>query len=626
MSNPLLLVTQGKEDFFVKKQNVKIFGSVRKLTFAAMLAAISVVVGIFCKTYLNFGNGLMRLSFESLPVIVSGIAFGPVIGGFVGFVADIISYSLSIQAFAISPVISLAATLLGVIPGIITKYIFKKRSRSAIIASGVFAHLISSVIIKTAGLFVYYGWAVLIRIPIYFAIAALEIFIICQMFKNIAFARMINELDTGKMAKKHFEATMTASEAIEYIHSVSWTFCKPGLDRIRVLCDGLGNPQEHLKFIHVAGTNGKGSFSSMMDSVLRSAGYKVGLFTSPYILEFNERIKLNGKNIPDGDLARIVSKVKIIADKMEEKPTEFELITAIGLEYFRESGCDYVILECGMGGRLDSTNIIKTSILSVITGIALDHTAFLGDTVEKIAYEKAGIIKENVPVLFCGEDHSAADIIERVANERGAEFLTPMGEPNIKEMTLDGTTFDYLGYEDVKIKLLGAYQVKNARNVLSALEILKRQGIKLENKDIVNGLFEARWPARFEIIKNKPLMIFDGGHNPQGVEAAVDSVKKYFGDKKLNIITGVMADKDYNYIASKISEVAARVYCLTPDNPRALDAGEYAKVFESVGVEAHSFDTVESAVKCAMADSKDEGRGILCLGSLYMYCEVVKYL
>ena len=610
----------------MRKQNVKVFGSVKKLTFAAMLASISVVVGIFCKTYLNFGNGLMRLSFESLPVIMSGIAFGPIIGGLVGFVSDLVSYCLSIQAFAISPIISLAATLLGVIPGVVTRYIFKKRSRAAIITSGILAHLIASVMIKTAGLFVYYGWAVLIRIPIYIVIAALEITVICIIFKNTAFVRMINDLDTGIMAIKHFDVTMNAREAVEYIHSISWTFCKPGLERISVLCEALGNPQEHLKFIHVAGTNGKGSFSSMLDCVLREAGYKVGLFTSPYILEFNERIKLDGKNIPDSDLARIVSKVKLVADKMEEKPTEFELITAIGLEYFREQGCDYVVLECGLGGRLDSTNIIKTPVLSVITGIALDHTAFLGDTVEKIAFEKAGIIKENVPVLFCGESESATDVISKVAAERGAEFIRPFGEPHVQEATLDGTTFDYLGYDNVKIHLLGAYQVKNARNVISAIQILKRQGLKICDSDVISGLAKAKWPARFEIISRDPLVIFDGGHNPEGVEAAVESVKKYFGDEKLSIITGVMSDKDYNYIASKISEVGIKIYCLTPDNPRALKAEEYAKVFEDLGVEATSFDTVEQAVKTAISESKKEGRGVLCLGSLYMYCEVVKYL
>ena len=195
---------------------------------------------------------------------------------------------------------------------------------------------------------------------------------------------------------------MTYDEAIKYIHSTSNFFCKPGLERIRELCQGLGNPQNDLKFLHVGGTNGKGSFCAMTDAVLREAGYKVGLYTSPYILRFNERMRINGACIPDDTLARLTKKAKTVADKMTDKPTEFELITAIAFDYFKEEKCDIVILEVGMGGRLDATNIIEKPELSVITGIALDHIAYLGDTVEKIAAEKAGIIKNRCPILSGG--------------------------------------------------------------------------------------------------------------------------------------------------------------------------------------------------------------------------------
>ena len=190
-------------------------------------------------------------------------------------------------------------------------------------------------------------------------------------------------------------------------------FCNPGLDRVKTLCKALGDPQDSLKFIHVAGTNGKGSFCAMTDSVLRAQGYRVGLFTSPYIMEFGERMRVDGENISDDELCSLVERVKPIADAMEDKPTEFELITALAFLYFAEKRCDYVVLECGLGGRLDATNVVKTSILSVITGIALDHTAILGDTHEKIAAEKAGIIKKGVPALWCG----AHDGAERVIRE-----------------------------------------------------------------------------------------------------------------------------------------------------------------------------------------------------------------
>ncbi len=598
------------------------------------LCSVFVAISIVCGKYLAIRGGeVLRFSFENLPIILSGIAFGPVAGAAVGIVADLVGCLL--VGYTINPIITVGGAAIGLISGILFRLL--KRAPlgvSVSVAVGV-SHIVGSVIIKTLGLAGFYSLPLLElmlwRLLNYVIIAVIEGMLIYALLGSKEIRRQL-------MIRRGEAVKMTAAEAIEYVHSISWTFCKPGLERISALCEALGNPQDSLEFIHVAGTNGKGSLSSMLDSALREAGYKVGLFTSPYILEFNERIKFNGENIPDEDLARIVERVKIHADKMQEKPTEFELITAIGFEYFKEQGCDYVILECGMGGRLDSTNIIKTPVLSVITGIALDHTAFLGDTVEKIALEKAGIIKDGIPVLFCGASQSAADIIAGVAKERGAEFLRPQGEPEIREMSLDGTTLDYLGYENVKINLLGEYQVKNARNALEALEALRSRGVKLEKRDIINGLAKAKWPARFEIINKDPLMIFDGGHNPEGVEAAVESVKRYFGDEKLYVITGVMADKDYNYIAGRISEVADRVYCLTPDNPRALKAEKYAEVFASMGVEAQSFSSVEEAVKTAIEECRAEESGasggasdaecgkILCLGSLYMYCEVVKYL
>ena len=239
---------------------------------------------------------------------------------------------------------------------------------------------------------------------------------------------------------------MNYEEALEYIHSVNWTFCKPGLERIEKLCSALGNPQNKLKFVHVAGTNGKGSFCSMLSEILLHAGYKVGLYTSPYIKVFNERMRVNGENIPDSTLAEITERVKPIADAMEDKPTEFELITAIAFLYFAEENCDIVVLEAGMGGRLDSTNIIESSVLSVITGISLDHTAFLGDTIPKIAAEKAGIIKEGVPCLWCGdtENDGAYDVIRTVADEKNAPLYTvDRSTVNVKNATLDGTFFDF---------------------------------------------------------------------------------------------------------------------------------------------------------------------------------------
>lgn len=420
---------------------------------------------------------------------------------------------------------------------------------------------------------------------------------------------------------------MTYQEALQYIHSICWTFTKPGLERITALCEKLGNPQNDLKFIHVAGTNGKGSFCSMLDSVLRHAGYKTGLFTSPYIKVFNERMQFCGENIADDELAEITEYVRPFADSMEDKPTEFELITAIGFEYFKRKKCDIVILEAGMGGRLDSTNIIDSSLLSVITGISLDHTAFLGDTVEKIAAEKAGIIKQNGSVLFGGKSKSVEEVIKNKATEMNADYhFADKSSLEITSSDLSGSTFNYNGYTSIKLPLLGLYQPENAVNVLCAIEILKDKGLAISEEAVREGLLAARWPARFEIISRKPLIIFDGAHNPEGIETAVSSIKRYFGDQKVCILTGVMKDKDYNYIAGKFSEIASRAFTITPANPRALPAEEYANVLEGVGIKAQSYSSVADALADAKKYALENNTALVCLGSLYMYCEVIETL
>ena len=417
---------------------------------------------------------------------------------------------------------------------------------------------------------------------------------------------------------------MNYDETLEYIHSVSWTFCKPGLERIAELCEKLGHPERKLKFIHVAGTNGKGSFSSMLDSVLRSAGYKVGLYTSPYIKDFNERMRVDGKNIDNATLVDITARVKPIADAMTDKPTEFELITAIAFQYFLEAGCEIVVLEAGLGGRLDSTNIIRNPSLSVITGIALDHTDFLGDTVEKIALEKAGIIKDNSPLLYGGTDDVAREVIRRVADERGSAFYD-IDYTKIENLasTLSGTSFDYLEYKNVKINMLGLYQSRNATEVISAVRILRSQGFKISDEALYQGLANATWPARFEIIKKDPLVIFDGAHNPEGITSAVESIKHYFKNEKVYVITGVLADKDYKFIAEKLSEVAARAFTITPDNKRALKASDYAAVLSGFGVPSEHFPDIKGALAHAMEEAKRNGKALVCLGSLYTYADVI---
>ncbi len=418
---------------------------------------------------------------------------------------------------------------------------------------------------------------------------------------------------------------MNYTEALEYIHGVSWTFCKPGLERIGELCERLGHPQKKLKFIHVAGTNGKGSTSAMLDSVLREAGYKVGLYTSPYIRVFNERMRINGENISDEELAALTEFIKPIADKMLDSPTEFELITALAFEYFARNNCDIVILEAGMGGRLDSTNIIDTSVLSIITGIALDHTAFLGDTVEKIAAEKAGIIKQGTPVLYGGADEAASDIIRNRALEAGSDFKrVDYNNLTVKDIELDGSVFDFEEHKNLKIKLLGSYQPRNAAIVVSAIDILRKHGFEISENELKNGLTNAKWQGRFEILSKEPLVIFDGAHNPQGIEAAVESIKLYFKDQKVCIVTGVLRDKDYTYIANMLSTVARKAFTFTPDSPRALDAADYAKTLSIAGIDAQSTSCESDAISRAKQYALSNSCPVICAGSLYAYENIIK--
>ena len=418
---------------------------------------------------------------------------------------------------------------------------------------------------------------------------------------------------------------MNYTEALEYIHGISWTFCKLGLERIGELCERLGHPENKLKFIHVAGTNGKGSTSAMLDSILRAAGYKTGLYTSPFIRVFNERMRVNGENIGNGELAELTEYIKPIAEQMEDKPTEFELITALAFEYFARHNCDVVILEAGMGGRLDSTNIINTSALSIITGIALDHTAFLGDTVEKIAAEKAGIIKQGVPVIYGGTDEAARAIIKSRADEMSSQFAcVDYDKLKIKSLLLDGASFDFDEYQNLKIKLLGSYQPRNAAIVVTAIKALRENGFKISDSALYEGLQSAEWQGRFEILSREPLIIFDGAHNPQGIEAAVESIKLYFKQKKVCIVTGVLRDKDYTYIAKMLSSVALRAFTFTPDSPRALDAADYAKTLSSQGLNATACESVANALASAREYALLNGCPVICAGSLYAYAEIIE--
>lgn len=419
---------------------------------------------------------------------------------------------------------------------------------------------------------------------------------------------------------------MNYNEALEYIHSVMWMGSRPGLSRTEELLAKLGNPEKEIRFVHVAGTNGKGSTCSMLNSILIAAGYKVGLYTSPYIVRFNERMCINGEPISDEELAELTSVIKPIAEAMEDKPTEFELITALAFLYFKRNNCDIVVLEVGMGGRLDSTNVIESPVVSVITGVAIDHTAVLGGTVAEIAYEKAGIIKANCPVVYGGRDDEAFAVISEKARELGSELRrTKLDTLKINEMSIEGTKFGYTHYINLKLSLCGAYQPENAATVLETVRFLNKYGFVIRTSHVMEGLANARWRARFELLANDPPVIFDGSHNIQGVVAAAESIKRFFcmaDDKKVALLMGVLVDKDYAEMVDILAPYADRVFTVTPDSPRALSSGKLAEVFADANVPARAFDSLERGVEAAYDYAKTQNMPLIMLGSLYMYGEV----
>ena len=400
----------------------------------------------------------------------------------------------------------------------------------------------------------------------------------------------------------------------KYLEQLRLVGSRFGTDCEKELLSLLGNPQDKLRFIHVAGTNGKGSFCSMMSSVLQKQGYKVGLYTSPYIVVFNDRIRVNGLPIAEDDINDLFLRVRQKADTMKTPPSSFDFITAAAFLWFYETKCDIVVLEVGLGGRYDSTNVIKNSLLSVITGIAFDHTEILGDTIEKIAWEKAGIIKENCPALYGGNDEKALAVIEKECEE-----LTVKNPDLLKILstTLDGTEFEFDGKEYF-IRLLGLYQPANAATVLTAIDVLRKHGFEISEKAVKDGLSSAVWQARFEKIADEPVVLYDGGHNPQGVRAAVESVRAYFGDKKINLLVGILADKAHGEMAEELAKIADRVICIAPPSPRALPAEALAEEFCEAGANARAANSIKEGVKIALSYKKP----VLVIGSLYSYNDV----
>ncbi len=408
-----------------------------------------------------------------------------------------------------------------------------------------------------------------------------------------------------------------AFDPVAYINEPRWRHSKLGLKRMRALLDALGNPQDSLRFVHVAGTNGKGSVCAYLASILQAAGYRTGLFTSPYIVEFAERIRVDGGNIDDAALLEATLAVRdaaeAVAARLGEHPTEFELMCVVALEHFKRSGCDIAVMEVGLGGRLDATNAIPAPAVAVIGRIGLDHTELLGDTPAAIAREKAGIVKPGSAVvtwpqedagalqaireaaaaagdpltivdfssLECGAIQAGADTPDRhaLSEEEGPAAAKKLAVPASHPAAWRPFRFQGAPY---RTALLGSYQPFNAAVALAAADALADCGFAIDGAAKQRGIAATRWPGRFQLLEaGPPPLVADGGHNPQGARALADSLRDAFPGRKAVFIMGVLADKDYPAMIDGVAPLAKAFICLTPPNPRALPAAELAAAIRS---------------------------------------------
>lgn len=444
------------------------------------------------------------------------------------------------------------------------------------------------------------------------------------------------------------EQDINYANSLAWIHGLGRFGIKPGLERVRAMLAMLDNPQQKVRFVHIAGTNGKGSTAAMLASVLRVAGFRVGLYTSPYLLSFTNRMAVNNHDIGRHELTDLVGKVKPIVETIRKdpalgQPTEFEVVTALALTYFAYCEVDLVVLEVGLGGRLDATNVV-TPLLSIITNISLEHTDVLGDTIEAIAGEKAGIIKPGVPLVTAAEDQEALNVFQKRCAELACDYhrvypplLPGDGAPSdypvavLNRIQKDGQFFDYHGFnlqlKDLFIRLRGKYQLLNAATVLAAIELLAARGFTADHQAIQEGLAQTSWPGRLELMQEKPLLIMDGAHNPAAMEKLAEAVPRYFEYRRLILVLGMLADKDIAGMLGHILPLADIVIFTRPTLPRAAAPQElaaYALAECSFAKEYHLVDNYQEALDLAL-ELAEAGDAVLVTGSLYTVSDIRAY-
>ncbi|MCI8551033.1 MAG: bifunctional folylpolyglutamate synthase/dihydrofolate synthase [Lachnospiraceae bacterium] len=420
---------------------------------------------------------------------------------------------------------------------------------------------------------------------------------------------------------------MNFTEATDYIHEITQTKkISLGLSTMKELLCRLGNPQDSLSFIHIAGTNGKGSTLAFIASVCAAAGYRVGRYNSPSVFSYCEKIQVNGIPISEEDAARLITRVRKSGEEMEGEglshPTAFEMETAVSFLYFKEKGCDLVALETGMGGEGDATNVVTTTVCSVIASISMDHMQFLGNTLEEIARVKGGIIKEGRPTVLCGQGETVTEVIKEICMEKHSPLCVSCpGEAKVLETGMEGTVFHYGRFREIKIPLAGKYQIINACTALEVVEILRDLGYDIEENVVYEGMASVKWPGRFEKLLDKPVFVIDGAHNPEAAKRLRDSLELYFTNKRMIYIMGILADKDYRKIVELTAPLAQWIYTVTPENPRALSGeklsacidGQAGRIGFKGTVEAK--ESVSEAVREALVRAGEDGV-IVAFGSL----------
>lgn len=426
---------------------------------------------------------------------------------------------------------------------------------------------------------------------------------------------------------------MKYEEAMKYITEVGNFGSNYGLERTYKLLEHLGNPERDLKLIHIAGTNGKGSTTSMITEILMGEGYKVGMYTSPFIEEFEERIQINRNNIPKESLAILMDEIKVAVDKVIEAgynhPTEFEIITVLMLLYFKKENIDFGVIEVGLGGTLDSTNVIKP-IIQVITSISFDHTNLLGNTLEKIAREKAGIIKRGIPTVIYPQQEEVLKVIKNKCFDMDSELYIANNEnlkfKNIVNLDKPYQLLKYNNEIDILLPLLGEHQIINLSVAMQAIEVLNNKNIiDISIANIVKSIKNVSWKGRLEVLSNNPYVVIDGAHNIQGIKTLSRNIKKYFKYENLYLILGILADKDVEEMIKIITPMAKKVYSVTPNSIRGELAESLKDEVSKFNKNCKAFDKYEEAYLEALNDASEKDL-ILASGSLYMIGDMRKII